>query len=162
MMLKPWKRVTLILVTLVVCVGCDQKTKSLARESLRGGEVESFLGDMIRLDYAQNAGSFLGLGASLRDKWRTPLLTYGCTAAVAAMCFFVFLSGQFGALQVLALSLVCAGGIGNVIDRWMYGYAVDFLNVGVGPIRTGIFNIADLALTSECVLFLLKRLLGEE
>ncbi len=74
-------------------------------------------------------------------------MTYGCTAGVAAMCFYVFLSTQFGALQVLALSLMCAGGIGNVIDRWTYGFAVDFLNIGIGPVRTGIFNVADLALT---------------
>ncbi len=86
-------------------------------------------------------------------------MTYGCTAGVAAMCFYVSLSTQFGALQVLALSLMCAGGIGNVIDRWMYGYAVDFLNVGIGPVRTGIFNVSDLALTTGGLLILLNRLL---
>jgi signal peptidase II len=157
MILKPWKRIALILMTLIVCVGCDQKTKSLARESLRNGEVESFLGATIRLDCAENPGSFLGLGASLPDKWRTTLLTYGCTAGVVGLGFYVFLSAQFGALQVLALSLIVAGGIGNVIARWTYGYAIDFLNLGLGPVRTGIFNIADLALTTGCFLVLLTH-----
>jgi signal peptidase II len=52
------------------------------------------------------------------------------------------------------LSLVCAGGIGNLIDRFSWGYVRDFLNVGLGPIRTGIFNVADAAMMAGCFLVL--------
>ncbi len=53
---------------------------------------------------------------------------------------------------------MCGGGIGNLIDRWAYGYSRDFLNVGFGPLRTGIFNVADVALMAGCLLFLMRSL----
>ena len=46
--------------------------------------------------------------------------------------------------QIIALALIAAGGFGNLIDRVLYdGRVTDFLNLGVGSLRTGIFNIAD-------------------
>src|SRR5271170_694803 len=112
------KRLALVLVTLVACVGCDQKTKSLARDKLRGGSTESFLGDIVRMDYAENTGGFLGLGAFLSPPWRTAVFSVGCSVGIAAILLYTLLAPQFGFLQVLGLSLICAGGIGNLIDRW--------------------------------------------
>jgi signal peptidase II len=148
-------RFALIVLTLACCVGCDQQTKSFAAANLRGHQGKSFLADTVRFDYAENTGSFLGLGDSLPAKWRTAIFTYGCTAGVAAMLGYVFFAAGLSAVQVLALSLITAGGIGNVIDRWICGgYVRDFLNVGIGPLRTGIFNVADAAMMAGCVLAL--------
>jgi signal peptidase II len=135
--MAPRKRIALVLVTIVSYVGCDQQTKALARRDLRGSEAKSFLGDTVRMDYAENPGGFLGLGALLPVQWRTAVFTIGCSAGIAVIL------------------LICAGGIGNLIDRWLYGYARDFLNIGMGPIRTGIFNIADAAVMDGCFLILL-------
>jgi signal peptidase II len=49
-------------------------------------------------------------------------------------------------LALLGATLFVAGGASNWIDRLANGRVVDFLNVGVGPVRTGIFNVADVAL----------------
>jgi signal peptidase II len=153
--MPPLQRIALIVVTLVACVGCDQRTKSLAREHLRGSEPVSFLGDTIRLDYAENLGGFLTLGASLPPRWRTAAFTIAGGAGIAAILLCALLAPRCGWLQVLALSLFCAGGIGNLADRVIHnGYVTDFLNVGLGPLRTGIFNVADVALMAGC-LFLL-------
>jgi signal peptidase II len=49
--------------------------------------------------------------------------------------------------QTVGAALICSGGLGNLIDRLTHGgYVTDFLNVGIGPLRTGIFNVADFAL----------------
>jgi signal peptidase II len=49
--------------------------------------------------------------------------------------------------QFVALGLLLAGGVGNLIDRInQNGHVTDFLNVGIGPVRTGIFNVADMAI----------------
>jgi len=48
--------------------------------------------------------------------------------------------------------LIWAGGASNLMDRLARGSVVDFLNVGIGPVRTGIFNIADLAVAIGIVL----------
>ena len=63
-------------------------------------------------------------------------------------------SAQLGRLQTFALSLMAAGGVGNLIDRWTAGHSTDFLNLGIGPIRTGIFNVADATLMAGCFLLL--------
>lgn len=71
------------------------------------------------------------------------------------MLIYVFLAARLNAVQVVALSLICGGGIGNVLDRWICGgYVRDFLNLGIGPVRTGIFNVADAAMMAGCVLAL--------
>jgi len=49
---------------------------------------------------------------------------------------------------IFALALILAGGSSNLIDRFFNdGYVVDFINLGAGQIRTGIFNVADIAIT---------------
>ena len=46
----------------------------------------------------------------------------------------------------IAVSFILAGGIGNLIDRVSnHGLVTDFINLGIGPLRTGIFNVADVA-----------------
>jgi signal peptidase II len=148
------QRFALVVLILVACVGCDQQTKAFATANLRGHESHSFLGDTVRLVYAENSGSFLGFGDSLPGPWKTAVFTYVCTAGVAAMLIYIFLAARLTALQVLAWALICAGGTGNLIDRWVGGTVRDFLNLGLGPIRTGIFNVADAAMMAGCFLAL--------
>lgn len=58
--------------------------------------------------------------------------------------------------QVVGLSLIASGGIGNWIDRLTNdGRVTDFLNVGIGSLRTGIFNVADMALVIGVALYFL-------
>jgi signal peptidase II len=44
------------------------------------------------------------------------------------------------------VALFVDGGASNLLDRITYGKVIDFMNVGLGPVRTGIFNVADLAI----------------
>jgi signal peptidase II len=53
---------------------------------------------------------------------------------------------KWGRLPTLGVTLFVAGGASNWIDRVARGSVVDFLNVGVGPVRTGVFNVADIAI----------------
>lgn len=157
--MKPRHRVCLIVLTLAACVGCDQQTKSLAGEYLRGKDTVSYLADTVRLDYTENPGAFLSLGASLPAEWRTAAFTVGVGAGLAAILFYALMAAKSGFAQVLGLSLICGGGLGNLVDRVINGGTVrDFLNVGLGPARTGVFNFADVALMTGCVLLLMQEL----
>jgi signal peptidase II len=54
----------------------------------------------------------------------------------------------------VSVALIVGGGVSNLIDRLRYGgYVVDFLNVGIGPVRTGIFNVADMAIMVGVVMW---------
>jgi len=62
----------------------------------------------------------------------------------------------------LALSLIVSGGLSNFIDRIIYnGVVVDFLNIGIGNFRTGILNIADIAITLGIILMLYGSLIKD-
>jgi signal peptidase II len=83
-----------------------------------------------------------------------------CSIGIAATLLYALFADHAGRIQILALSLICAGGVGNLIDRWTLGYSTDFLNLGIGPIRTGIFNVADVALMAGCFLIFWNHRFG--
>ena len=149
------RRMVLLLAIMLACVGCDQASKVAARAQLRHGPVISLLGDTLRLQYIENPGAFLGLGGSLSDGVRHALFVVGVGVAVALLVAYALVrAARHGSLfQMVALALVCGGGVGNLIDRIVRdGRVVDFLNVGVGPLRSGIFNVADVVLLAGAAL----------
>lgn len=147
------KHITLVLVTILSCVGCDQVTKVTAKDVLPRNQVISFAGDLFRLQYAENSGAFLSLGATLPEQLRVSIFTVGASLVVAVTLGMLLFKSSLTAGTTLGLSLICGGGIGNLIDRLAYqGHVVDFLNMGVGSFRTGIFNIADVAITAGTIL----------
>jgi signal peptidase II len=140
-------RLTVLLVTMIGCVGCDQATKAAARTYLRTGAAMSFLDDTVRLQRAENPGAFLSMGAALPDGVRTLVFTFGGTVLVGGAILWAVRARRMNILQTVGAALVCGGGLGNLIDRLArHGYVTDFLNVGIGPLRTGIFNVADFVL----------------
>lgn len=142
------KRVNLISAVVVSCVGCDQITKSIAKSVLPGAGPSSYLGDTVRLQLVHNRGAFLSLGTSLPEAWRQGLFLVGVGGMLLGILAYTLLSQPGGPSVVLALALLVGGGVGNLLDRIAYGgYVVDFINIGVGPVRTGIFNVADIAIT---------------
>ena len=134
-----------LVVLVATTIGCDRVTKHYAASVLAGAPDRSFLGDTIRLQYTENAGAFLSLGANLPPPVRTAIFTGGnALLLIALVAAAVRLRWQ--GVRLLGLVLFVAGGTSNLIDRVAYGTVVDFLNVGVGALRTGIFNVADVAI----------------
>jgi signal peptidase II len=146
-----------ILLALVLggCVGCDQVTKQIAQMRLKGHEAITFWNDTVRLQYAENPGAFLGLGGQMPAAARW-LVLVGMNALIATgiACMLLFVR-QVSLLRVAACALLLAGALGNLIDRVRFdGLVIDFMNLGVGPLRTGIFNVADVAITTGALLLM--------
>jgi signal peptidase II len=150
-------RFIVVMVTLGGCVGCDQASKSAARALLSSGATESLFADSLRLQLVENPGSFLSLGASLPEHLRFTLFTAVVgVVLIGLVCFALF--ARLRLARVIALGLVAGGGISNLLDRLLFdGRVTDFLNVGVGSFRTGIFNLADMAILGGALLLILKR-----
>jgi signal peptidase II len=140
---------------LLACVGCDQVTKVLAAQHLAGRPPVSLLGGTFRLLYAENTGAFLSLGSGLPEAARIWIFVV-ITGAVLGLLLFYGLTHKdtMRSWEVIALALVVGGGIGNLIDRISLGLVRDFLFLGVGWLRTGVFNVADMAITCGAVLML--------
>jgi signal peptidase II len=124
-------------------VGCDQATKGIAASHEPN---VALFGGVVRLTYAENPGAFLGLGDRLPDGARIAVLVGVNAIILGALGWWAFRRRQ-DLLVRAAATLVIAGGIGNLIDRVLRegGRVVDFMMVGVGPVKTGIFNVADVA-----------------
>lgn len=153
-MTKLPKTLSIIVITLS-CIVIDQVSKFVAKIYLHPSGYYSFAGDTFRLQYAENSGAFLGLGANLPDPWRHLIFTVLVGIFLLALLVYLLRSTELTSLATVCLSLVCAGGLSNLIDRIAYdGRVVDFLNVGIGPLRTGIFNVADMAITFGALLML--------
>ena len=151
------KRLLLILFVLVACVGCDQSTKMYAEAKLPRVQPLSLLSDTVRLQVTHNEGSFLSLGASAPKAWRLATLRVGVSAMLLALLAYALFVRAGRASFIFALALVLAGGSSNLIDRFVNdGYVVDFINLGAGPVRTGIFNVADIAITAGALLLLVQ------
>jgi signal peptidase II len=150
-------RFFVVMITLCCCVGCDQVSKSAARTLLASGATESLFADSLRLQLVENPGAFLSLGGSLPEQLRFTLFTAAAAAVlIGLVCAALF--ARFRPARVIPLALVAGGGISNLIDRLVFdGRVTDFLNVGIGSFRTGIFNLADMAILTGALLLILRR-----
>jgi signal peptidase II len=156
--MKRFRRLALVVVIMIAAVGCDQATKHVARHTLASGAPFSLLGESIHFQLVENPGAFLSLGARLPPGARQ-LVFVVCGAAVLAVVAFAAIFGPgLGTAQVIGLSLVLGGGIGNLIDRLSNDGAVtDFVRLGLGRINTGIFNVGDVAILLGIAAFALSR-----
>jgi signal peptidase II len=149
------KHFSLVLMILVTCVGCDQVTKSMAKAHLSETEAVSLLGGGLRLQVAKNYGAFLSLGASMPAGWRSGVFSAGVGLLLASLLAYVLITKPANPMVAPAIALVVGGGLSNLIDRLQYGgYVLDFINVGVGEVRTGIFNAADMAIVLGILLLM--------
>ncbi len=149
-------RALLAFVLLMATVGCDRITKHLASVVLDGELPRSYVSGVVRLEYAENTGAFLSLGAGLPESTRTILLEFGVGVLLLAIAVGAF-KYQLRGRALLGVTLIWAGGASNLFDRVVHGSVVDFINVGVGGLRTGIFNVADVAIFMGVVLFATAR-----
>ncbi len=155
-------QIVVVAFTFLTCVGCDQATKVVAKDYLPRNEVLSFARDTFRLQYAENKGAFLSIGSSLPEKTRGLLFTVGIGAIVFGTLGYLLFGPTLPHATTVALSLIAGGGLSNLIDRIAYGgYVIDFLNIGLGSLRTGIFNIADVAIMVGAISLILRSLKHE-
>ena len=120
------KIITVSLIT-VISVACDQATKAVAKQYLAPAALWSFAGDTFRLQYAENSGAFLSLGASLPDPWRHLVLTVLVGIFLLGLLVYLLFSRSLPSAAIICLALVFAGGISNLIDRIAYdGRVIDF------------------------------------
>ena len=112
---------------------------------------------LLRLEYTENPGAFLSLGAKLSDDARFWIFTVMVSALLIGLLVFAFrMSPNTPFLIILAIALIVGGGLSNLIDRLLNdGRVVDFMQLGIGPLRTGVFNVADVAIMGGLAVMLL-------
>lgn len=133
----------------------DRLTKILALEFLEGKPPVSFLDGMVVFIYAENTGAFLSLGSN----WGQALKWAVFIVIPAAVCLFglwYIIRREQKWYRIVSFSCIIGGGAGNLIDRIANDFRViDFMNFGIGSLRTGILNVADLSVTFGVIALLI-------
>jgi signal peptidase II len=149
------RHILVLLLIVAGTIGGDRLTKMIAQAELASGSSMPMLGGVVRWQYEENRGVMLSLGSSLSASVRFLVFTVGVGVLLAGLAVFVLARGK-SLREIVAGSLAVGGGLGNLLDRILYnGAVIDFVSVGIGPVRTGVFNAADVAVFLGVGLFVL-------
>lgn len=126
----------------------DQLLKNWAVRELMGRPARVYLDGLFQLVYGENTGAFLGMGGEWSRSVRFGVFAVLVAIGLGAMLWYLF-KRENSKANIIAYSFILGGGFGNLGDRLFNekGHVVDFLYIEIaGPIRTGIFNFADIAI----------------
>ena len=130
---------------LLVILVVDVITKAIAERNLLRGIPHEVWGNTVQLKLVYNPGAAFGLHLGPQSRWIFAVLTI-VALVILARLYRATLAGHTP--RVAALALVCAGAVGNLIDRLRSFFGVvDFIDVGIGDARWPTFNVADMAVS---------------
>ena len=126
----------------------DQTTKKLVRATLSDSMPRHYARRLVTLVYTENAGAFLSLGDNLPPGVRTVVFDVVVAVGLLAAIVVLFRGKVTAHGDDIALAFIIGGGIGNLIDRVRFdGKVTDFIYMQAGFLHTGVFNVADMAIT---------------
>lgn len=128
-------------------------TKWLVRSLMTAGESVGVFGDFFRLTYVQNSGAAFSMFSGFRI-----LLILLPLAAVIGFLWYLRRHPKEHWSLYLSGTLIIAGGIGNLIDRIIFGWVTDMLDFSI---FSPVFNVADISVTAGCALLVFYALARE-
>ena len=156
-MLDRRKRNLLITTLVFLSIALDQISKIWVRNNFEGYIEHNIIGDVFTLIKVENTGAFLGMGSELSETMRVLLLIVLPVIVLVSITIYNYIDKSLDKTSIIGFSLIIGGGIGNIFDRIVYGSVTDFLYLNFGGVlKTGIFNIADLSVTTGMILILIS------
>ncbi len=138
-------------------IAFDQISKIWVRNNFESYSEKSIIGDVFTLIKVENTGAFLGMGSELSEIPRILLLIILPVIVLISITLYTYIDKSLDKLSIIGFSLIIGGGIANIFDRIVFGSVTDFLYINLGGIfKTGIFNIADLSVTTGMILILIS------
>lgn len=158
-----------IILLIVANIAIDQVSKIVVRANIEPrtetsyGEVINVIGDAFILTNVENKGAFLGMGSDLNDTLRVLLLLILPVVVLGFVLFYIFKNKSLDRLSLIGFCFIIGGGIANVFDRIVYGSVTDFFHIDLGGgIRTGIFNVADMSVTSGMIMLVIASFINRK
>jgi len=144
-----------------ICFFMDRFTKHLAVSFLKGRHSVSIFENFFNLTYVENTGAAFGLFSNMDRVFRIPLLTLVALLALVFIIYIYLKLSQEERITRLSLSFVLGGAIGNICDRMLHGYVVDFIDVHYYRTFTWpAFNFADIVISIGAGLIVLSLIIG--
>ena len=148
----------LLVCLLFLLVGCDHVTKQVAKKKLEDQPSVELVSGVMDLRYVENRGSAFNLLRFIPPRARMTILVLANTAVLLLMLALWRRYIRQTPLNQLALLLLLAGGLGNLLDRVARGYVVDFIHLHHWP----VFNAADVFVAVGGGLLMLQMLRGND
>jgi len=145
--MKQKKIFILTLIVLLCNFLIDRITKIMAIDFLKGKETISLFYNTIVFKYTENTGAFLSVGSDFPDGLK--YIVFIILPVIICLyglyyCAFKLTDKK----MVIIIVSIIGGGLGNLVDRLFNDFrVVDFINFGIGTLRTGILNVADMSVT---------------
>jgi len=144
--------------TMAVVVAVDQLTKAIVRQVLPLGESRSIVPEFLDLTHVHNTGAAFGLLNAVEFPYKPIVMIAIAAVALVAIAAYATQLGFHERMARFGLALILGGAFGNLIDRAVAGYVVDFVDVYWGATHFWAFNVADSAITIGAILVLLDMI----
>lgn len=152
---------TVILVAIIIAnIGCDQITKKVVRNKMELYSSISVVENYVTLVRVENTGAFLSMGNKWPDILRLVLLNGLPIIAIGFGFYYILKNTTLNKYVAFGICCMMGGGIGNLIDRLLFGSVTDFMYLTWGSLHTGVFNAADVSITAGAILVLLTSVFG--
>ena len=145
-----------LIILILFNIGIDQYSKKIVREEIIPGSQTEILGKLVQLMNVENSGAFLGMGSESNPTVKLIFLLILPIIVILSVLYYLFTNKSIDKLTSVGLSCIVGGGLANLYDRFIYGSVTDFLFMDFGIAKTGIFNLADLSVTTGMILILLS------
>jgi signal peptidase II len=148
-------RSAFILIIIIANIALDQISKFIVKSNMIYGEVIEIIDGKFILKYVKNEGAFLGMGSDLNPTVKIIVLLILPIIVLGLVLRHLLREKSMDRPSLIGFSCIIGGGIANVFDRIVYGKVIDFFHIDLGGVfRTGIFNVADMSVTSGMILIL--------
>lgn len=151
------KRIVIVLLILVN-FSCDQISKELVRNKVDSNAYIPLVKDNFILTKVENTGAALGFGANFSPIIKEALLNFLPLIVLLVLVVRIFKKQNLSIWNLIAFAFLIGGGLGNLIDRFLYGSVTDFFHLKIGFLRTGIFNMTDVSVTIGAICLLISLL----
>ncbi len=140
--------VVLTTIVILLLVGVDQLTKYLVLTNLKSLNAVTVIDGILQFRYVENTGAAFSMFSD-----NTFLLAVATSLIMLGVIVWIAMGKVESKLEYAALTLIVAGGVGNLLDRLFRGFVVDFIEFTF--VNYAVFNFADVLITVGVVLFVI-------
>ena len=151
-----------LLITCLLVLGSDQYTKYLVKTTLPLYRSVEVIPGFFNLTHVRNPGGAFGIFWGKRGGWGSFFFVGISVLAIGAIVAFFRKIKDEDMILALSFSLILAGALGNLIDRFRYGEVIDFLELYYRSFHWPAFNIADTAICVGIGLMALQLLIHDQ
>ena len=140
-----------------ILVALDQITKYIVRVTMELHQSISVLGNFLKITYVHNYGAAWSMMTGFGE-----IFIVAALIVVLVMIVYLVKDKKMKGWQRLVIVVLMAGTLGNLLDRFAYGYVIDFIDTYPLGYDFPVFNVADMCLTLGCAALVLEILFDKE